>query len=284
MTIPSKVGLVILVIIIVLLVSFAISYITFGRKVAGEVKELFGKMKEIRPEVVTERDLEGLPEPVQRYLRYTQIIGKERIGTVRLKQEGSIRTKEDGGWMPFSAQQYYTTDYPAFIWYGSVKLFSLPLMRARDRFYEGKGNMLIKLLPFITIADATGDEMDQGTLVRYLNEMMWFPTAYLNDYIQWESIDSSSAKATISLEGLSASAVLYFNEKGQMTNFVAERYMTVDDGYSLQTWSTPITEYKEINGMMLPTKGEGVWNLSSGDFGYITVEIVDIEYNNPSKY
>jgi len=282
--IPSKVGLVILVIIIVLALSFAISYITFGRKVAGEVKELFGKTKEIRSEVVTERDLEGLPEPVQRYLRYTQIIGKERIGTVRLKQEGSIRTKEDQGWMSFSAKQYYTTNYPAFIWYGSVKLFSLPLMRARDRFYEGKGNMLIKLLPFITIADATGDEMNQGTLVRYLNEMMWFPTAYLNDYIQWESIDSSSAKATISLEGLSASAILYFNEKGQMTNFVAERYMTDDDGYSLQTWSTPITEYKEINGMMLPSKGEAVWHLSSGDFRYIKVEIIDIEYNNPSKY
>lgn len=94
MTIPSKVGLVILVIIIVLALSFAISYITFGRKVAGEVKELFGKTKEIRSEVVTERDLEGLPEPVQRYLGYTQIIGKERIGTVRLKQEGSIRAKE----------------------------------------------------------------------------------------------------------------------------------------------------------------------------------------------
>jgi len=145
-------------------------------------------------------------------------------------------------------------------------------------------NMLIKLLPFITIADATGDEMNQGTLVRYLNEVMWFPTAYLNDYIQWESIDSSSAKATISLEGLSASAILYFNEKGQMTNFVAERYMTDDDGYSLQTRSTPITEYREINGMMLPSKGEAVWHLSSGDFRYIRVEIIDIEYNNPSKY
>jgi len=47
-----------------LLVSFAISHITFGRKVAGEVEELFKKMKETKPEVVTERDLEGLPEPV----------------------------------------------------------------------------------------------------------------------------------------------------------------------------------------------------------------------------
>ncbi len=284
MSIPAKIGLVILVIIVILLVSFAISYITFGRKVAGEVEELFKKMKETKPEVVAERDLEGLPQPVQRYLRYTQIIGKEKVRTVRLKQKGFIRTKEDQGWMSFSARQYYRADYPAFIWYGSVKLFSLPLMRVRDKFYEGKGNMLIRLLPFITVADATGDEIDQGTLVRYLNEMMWFPTAYLNDYIQWEPIDSGSAKATISWQGLSASALFYFDDKGALTNFVAERYMTVDDGYSLERWSTPITEYREINGMMLPTKGEGVWNLSSGDFSYIRVEITHIEYNNPSEY
>lgn len=60
--------------------------------------------------------------------------------------------------------------------------------------------------------------------------------------------------------------------------------MTVDDEYSLERWSTPITEYREINGMMLLTKGEGLWNLSSGDFSYIRVEITHIEYNNPSEY
>lgn len=144
--------------------------------------------------------------------------------------------------------------------------------------------MLIRLLPFITIADTTGDEMDQGTLVRYLNEIMWFPTAYLDDYIQWEPIDSSSAKTTITVEGLAASAILYFNEEGQMTDFVAKRYMSVEDDYSLETWSTPIEEYKEINGIMVPVKGEAVWKLSSGDFSYIRIEITNIEYDNHSKY
>jgi len=69
-----------------------------------------------------------------------------------------------------------------------------------------------------------------------------------------------------------------------MTNFVAERYMTVDDKFSLETWSTPIEEYREVHGIRIPTKGEGVWKLSSGDFSYIRLEIIDIEYNNPSIY
>jgi hypothetical protein len=246
MSITTKIGSVVLVIIIVLAVSFTISYIAFDRKVADEVEKLFKKSKEISPEVVSLADIEGLPQPVQRYLRYAQIIGTEKIRTLRLKQKGFFRQKEDQGWMPLNAEQYYTTDPPGFIWNGNLRPLRLSLIKGRDEFYEGKGNMLIKFLPFIKIADASGYEIDQGTLLRYLNEIMWFPTAYLNDYIEWEPIDSSSAKATISVEGLTASAILYFNEKGEMTNFVAERYMTVDDEFSLETWPTPIGEYKEI--------------------------------------
>ena len=69
-----------------------------------------------------------------------------------------------------------------------------------------------------------------------------------------------------------------------MTDFVAERHMSVGDEYSLETWSTPIEEYREMNGIMVPIKGEALWKLSSGDFSYIKLEIINIEYDNPSAY
>ena len=252
------------------------------KKVNKEVAELFEKSKDIRSEVVTEADIKVLPESVQRYLEYVRIIGKEKTRTVRLKQRGFFRTKEEQKWMPIKAKEYYTVNPPAFIWYGRIKPFPLLDVKARDKFSEGKGNMLIKLLSFIKIADATGYETDQGALVRYLNEIFWFPTAYLNDYISWEAVDSNSAKATISIQGISASAIFHFNEKGELTNFVAERFSSVTG--TKETWSTPIKEYKEMNGIMIPYKGEAVWNLSSGDFCYFRVEITDIEYNNPLMY
>jgi len=87
-------------------------------------------------------------------------------------------------------------------------------------YYQGKGNMLIKIPPFVTIADARGKEIDQGTLVRYLNEVMWFPCAYLNDYVKWESIDSTSAKATIIYGGVTASAILYFDDEGSLSTLL----------------------------------------------------------------
>jgi len=82
-----KIGLVVLVIIVILVISFAISYVRFERRVADEVRELFKEAEETGPEVISEADLEGLPEPVQKYLRYAQIVGKKRMEQATKKKE-----------------------------------------------------------------------------------------------------------------------------------------------------------------------------------------------------
>lgn len=204
--------------------SISVSKNAFNRKVALEVNELFEKSKQ-GDGTVTEEDIKGLPEPVQSYLRYTNNVGKKKIKTVRLKQKGFMRTKEGGNWLPFEAEEYFSTEPPAFIWNATMRPLPFLQIKGRDKYVDGKGNMYIKLLPVTQIADATGPEMDQGTLLRYLNEIMWFPTAYLSKYIVWEAIDNNSAKATMSYKGVTASAVVYFNEKGEFINFVADRYM-----------------------------------------------------------
>ncbi len=81
---------------------------------------------------------------------------------------------------------------------------------------------------------------------------------------------------------MTVSAVLSFNEKGEMTNFVAKRYRDVRGHYDLEEWSIPMSEYRKINGIKIPTKAEGVWKLNSGDFSYIKIEVTDVIYNDPS--
>jgi len=276
--------LIILGVIVALIASsITIGNITFNEKVKNEIGELF-KSKEIIPEVVTETDIEGLPEPVQKWLKNSQIIGKERIFAVRLKQKGLIRTKEGQPWMPAEAEQYFTIDEPGFIWKTKVKMAPLLYLVGRDKYYEGKGDMLIKFIALITVVDARGKEIDQGTMVRYLGETVWFPTAVLSNYIEWESIDSNSARATMSYKGVTASAVFKFNENDEVISFVCKRYMTVDDQYSLENYSVNLKDYKELDGIRIPTKGEAVWNLKTGDFSVYQCEITEIEYNKPLLY
>ena len=256
------------------------------KRVKREVDELFKKEKEeVITRKITEEDLDGLPEPIKRYLRYTQIIGKERIRTVRLKQRGYFRTKEDQKWLPLKAEEYFTVDPPAFLWYGKMRVFPFVNVVAIDKFSRSGGCLVVKMMSMFKIADAEGEEYDQAELVRFLSEMIWFPSAFLSDYIHWEPIDADSVKATIQVNNLSASAVLHFNPEGQITNFVAERYMDVGGGMILKKWSTPLHRYEEINGIMVPVKGEGVWRLSTGDFSYVKIaEISELEYNNPNVF
>ena len=282
-----KVVLIILGMLLVLIVSSStIGNIAFTKKAKEEAKEIFRGGKEIKPEVVTEEDIEGLPEPVQRYLKYTQIIGKEKIKTVRLKQGGYFRMKEDRKWMPIKAEQYLNVDSVEFIWVAKVRFAPMLSIYAKDEFIDGKGNLVIKLLGFIKIVDAKGYEVDHGELLRFLAECIWFPSAFLNEYeyIKWEAIDDNSAKATISYKGVSASATFHFNEEGEVTNITAERYREVDGKFALENWEGQIIEYKMFNGIIVPNKVNIVWNLKSGDFCYDKVEIIDIEYNKPSVY
>lgn len=270
-------------IIVVVVVVSMIANLQFNQKVDKEVKELYS-IVENKHEVIQSADIEALPRPVQNWLQYSQVVGKERSVAARTKQDVTMRLKADQPWMRANVEQYFRTDEPGFIWAVDIKAAPLFHIVGRDQYIEGSGNMLIKLLSLITVANGSGKEIDQGTLLRYLAETMWFPTAALSDYIQWEGIDSNSAKATMSYRGVTASGVFTFNEKGEVLNFVAQRYGDFDGEYRLETWSCVMTEYKEFNGLKVPSQGDLIWKLKTGDFHWYHFEVKEMEYNKAARF
>ncbi|MDD2422291.1 MAG: hypothetical protein PHC60_09395 [Heliobacteriaceae bacterium] len=271
-------------IVVILFFVIIIADSLFNQKIEKEVKTLFNDATK-QTAIVGQADLAGLPACVQKWLAYSQVIGKPRISTVRLKQKGLMRTTENQPWMATEAEQYYTIDEPGFIWKARVKMNPLLHFVGRDKYNAGNGNMLIKLVSLITVVDARGEEIDQGTLLRYLGETVWFPTAALSSYIKWEDIDANSARATMSYKGVTAAAVFHFNQQGEVTTFTCERYMTVSGKqYSLEEYVVPLWDYQEFNGIKVPTKGEAIWRLKTGDFSYYQMELTGIEYNQPRVY
>jgi hypothetical protein len=229
--------------------------------------------------LVTADMLVGLPDPVQRYLAYTGVVGQPWIDTVRLRQTGRFRLGPDRPWMPMTAEQTYTTDPPAFVWNARFRVAGLPLLRARDEYRAGHGHMFARLAGLFTVFDVRGEELDQGTMLRYLNEMMWFPTAFLGDNVTWQAIDDRSAGVTFHDGGKSVSARMIFDGEGRLVDFTALRYREMAGEFSLDPWSTPITAYGVRAGLNLPVRGQAVWNLPAGDLLYAELEITEIEYN-----
>jgi hypothetical protein len=234
--------------------------------------------------VITEARLAGLPEPVQRYLHYAQVLGKMPIRTVRLKQRGAMLLRQGAKWLPMTAEQYFTTNPPGFLWHGTLHPFPLVSVSAKDTYADGHGTLRIKALSFIPLGTARGPEIDQGELLRYLGEMAWFPTALLSDYIQWEAIDIERAKATISLPPIHASGVVHIDRQGRYTHFTAERYREEHKLLIPRPWTGRWDGYREIRGFRIPMKAEAAYTLESGEFSYFRGEVTDIDFDQPQPF
>jgi len=269
-------------VVVVAVSAVVIGQITFTRSISAEIEELFAASRNARPALVTEADLAGLPGPVRRWLRYSQVVRKARPVTIRLKQEGQFRLSEERGWMPFTAEEYYTTDPPGYIWVATFKTAPLLSIFGRDRYNDGTGSINMRLLYVIPVANKSGGGLDQGALLRYLNETMWFPAAVVSPYITWEAIDARSARATMSYGKVTASATFVFDEQGRLTDMRAERY---DDAKGrVLPWSTPIRAYGQFGGVRIPVEGDGKWEYESGDFTYIRLRVTDVEYDRPAEF
>ena len=155
-----------------------------------EIEKLFSSSEDISDQIYSYEQIKGLPDPVQRYFRYSLQENQPHISYVRLKHGGLFRTKEDQKWMSIKGQEYFTVHPPGFVWSGRV-----PLVSAKDMYYEGRGNLKVKLSSIIKLVDVKGKETDQGELLRWLAETPWFPTALLpSEKLKWEARDNNSAK------------------------------------------------------------------------------------------
>jgi hypothetical protein len=228
---------------------------------------------------ITEEHLARLPEPVRKYLRAVGVVGRRNIRTVHLTQSGSMRRKPGEKWMPFAAEQWFTTDPPGFVWDARIRFLPLLSFSVTDKFVDGRGRLEAKLLSVFKVADASGPEVDQGELLRYLGEMAWFPTVWLSVNVECESIDDRSVNVTMRQPGCAASAVIHFDGEGRVSRVSAERYAEENGKHPLRKWSGRFSDYRRVNGLLIPTKASVSWHLDSGDLEYFRSELGRVEYD-----
>lgn len=225
---------------------------------------------------VTRQSVAKLPEPVRRSLEGSGVVGSEIPRTVTVRQTGRIRTSLSGGWQRFTASEEYTLDPPGFVWRSTLRMGGIPLGRATDSLVDGHGHMHVRLLGMLTVVDEQGPEMDQGSVLRWLNETMWFPAVWTTDLITWEPVDENSARGSVVVGAVTADAEFRFAEDGRLVDFVADRYRDMNGGFELTKWSTPLVEHRRFGGLVLPARGSAVWHLDGEDFEYITISVEDV--------
>jgi len=267
-------------IIIVVVAAVSIGAFLMDNEFTGVVKHNFSTNNNLTTGILAESDIAHLPAPVQKYLRYTGSVGKPKVKNFRAEFIGGIRSNPGDDYMKVSSVQYNFYEKPARFFYMTASKMGLPA--AALHIYQNiTATFRVKLLNWFKVVDAKGEKMTQGETVTVFNDMCFIaPATLIDKRIEWESIDHLTVKAGYTNENIKISATLYFNEKGELINFISsDRYHIDGKNYYNYPWSTPVSDYKEINGYLLPSKTKLIYATPNGDFTYGELEYKDLRYN-----
>lgn len=220
--------------------------------------------------IVNLQDLDALPEVVRKYLLYTGVVGKEIPQSVHFKWKGYFKTDRNKKWAKIKALQFNSLAPNIRCFYMDLRMMGLPV-KGLHLYKNAVASMKIKIVGLFQVVDAHGFEMNKGETVTFFNDMCFFcPAWFLKSDIQWEELDSLRVNATYTNNGMKISATLIFNPQGQLINFISnDRYLSSDGKtYLNYPWTTPVGDYKESNGRMLPSYGEATWITPDGEFCY----------------
>lgn len=242
-----------------------------ARRFAAKVTDFFSLPDDVSGQQFHYDQLDELPAPVQRYFRHVLKDGQPYISAVRLRHGGKFRPGLRKDWVPIRGEQYFTTATPGFIWKGRTLMFT-----ATDEYVAGKGRLVVLAGGLINVVDESGAELDQGELLRWLGESVWFPTNLLpGEKLQWLPVDEHTAKLVFTHQGLNVSYDVTINDTGEITQLETQRFM----GKTLETWVIKLSEYLPLNSMRVPTVTEAIWRLKDGDVSYAKFDLKEIEYD-----
>lgn len=245
------------------------------------VLEALERTRTIRNETLTNEDIQHLPAIVQKYLHYSGSIGKEKVSNFRAEFTGGIRSKSNEDFMTLKSVQYNFTDKPTRIFYIVAKKKGIPA-KGIHLYKDGTAIMLVKILGLFTVVDAKGKEMNQGETVTLFNDMCFMaPASLIDRNVKWKEIDNITVEAKFTNGNIIIRATLFFNEAGELVNFLSNDRFETTDGktYRNYPWITPVTGYKHINGYRLPSGAKLIYKHPDEDLCYGEFNLVSLEYN-----
>ncbi len=277
----AKFGTIANVILIIPLLMSCAEYLPTSYKNVFKNEVEKGLKRYQQQSVLTNEDIKHLPLPVQKYIIYSGAIGKEKVQNFKSVYKGSFKVRPDSDYLNIVSTQYNFYDEPTRVFYIKSKLYGIPFDGLH--IYVGPdATMRIKVASLMQVVDAKGPEMNKGETVTLFNDMcVMAPATLIDKNIEWKTIDSLTVKAKFTNQGNTITAILFFNAKGELVDFSSkDRYESADGKiYNNYEWTTPMKDYKEIDGRKIASYAELNWHKPDGKYCYGKFELVSIEYN-----
>ncbi|ULQ54714.1 DUF6544 family protein [Flavihumibacter fluvii] len=228
-------------------------------------------------DLLIENDIRLLPKPVQKYLHYAGALNKPKVKNMRVVFEGEMRSRSKG-WFKFQSVQYNFFDEPARLFFMKANMFGTAIP-GYHKYQNASATMDVKPFGLFSVVQAKGVEMNKAETVTVFNDMcLMAPASLIDTRIQWEAIDSLTAKAIFTNGSSKIAATLYFSEAGQLVNFISDDRYDISDMKQYR-FSTPVKEYKNLDGRNVLQYGLAVWHYPEGEFDYGKFYLKSIAYN-----
>ncbi len=223
---------------------------------------------------------DDLPAPVRRYFEFALAPGQGMILRAHVRQDGVMRSGSREDWKPFSARETLSAEPIGFVWDAKLQAFPALSVRVREEYAAGRGASEASLGGLVRVAAARGTpETASASLLRYLAESPWLPTALLpRAGVRWSAIDERNALATLTDAGTTVSMKAQFGERGEIIGISATRARLRNGRYVPTPWFAHLHGYSRFDGMMIPTSAEVEWRPPEGSVSVWRGYVLSAEY------
>ena len=230
---------------------------------------------------LTAADLEGLPDPVRRYIQRSGAVGRPRPQNMRVGMDATMYRKP-GQPMRARSVQYSFFGRPTRLFLMDARMFGLPV-RALHVYRQETATFTVRVASTVNMVNLRGQEISATETVTVLNDMcLMAPGALVDPRLAWDSADDRSATVTFTNGPHVVTATLVFNDRDELVDFWSDDRPDSSTGrFVPMRWSTPVTEYRDVGGRHLLHSGGAVYLRPDGPFTYGEFTMRSIQYDVP---
>lgn len=211
-----------------------------------------------------------LPQCVQKFYSYTGLIAEAGSKHVSFdfKNANFVNIEMDKT-LKIDYSEHIFADVPARFAFIDSSLFGIPF-QGFDSFIDGKGGMRGVVAKSITLFNQRGKDMDKGTLVTWLSEIIFMPSQLLNGEIVIKEVDKNTVSVSITYATYTVGGVYKFKDNGELFEFTTDdRAMCYTDGrIEYRRWAALFEEYTQKGKLLLPNRIKVEWKLDNKDLIY----------------
>ena len=221
------------------------------------------------------------PEPVARYASYAVGENRDPVGCVHIRHSGRIRYGKTGRWMNMGGEAFFSLATPGFVWRATITYFPGIWLEAFDYYIDREAGMNLNLFSVFPLENSQSDEIKKGSLFRYLACTPLVPMICgSTDFISWENITDTTAKAIIRHKDLSSEAFVRFNERGGIDSIESCYKIHPETGLPVPGhFTSRFSGYSNEGGCRIPIQITSEIILPEGEEVHAEYVITDIEFH-----